>query len=76
MGVAPSNTVNKQRKIIENSAFYKQPVNDEGVYEADVVGSTPDVYTGEEEASEPFSMGNYIGPYWSDGKIQTSVELG
>ncbi len=40
-----------------------------------VVAAVAPVYTGEEEV-QPVSMGNYIGPYWSNGKIQRSVEFG
>ncbi len=31
---------------------------------------------GEDPASPPWASGNYVGPYWSDGKLQSSVEWG
>lgn len=31
---------------------------------------------GEDPTNPPWSHGNYVGPYWSDGKIQESVEWG
>nr|UHS71989.1 MAG: hypothetical protein 2 [Luteoviridae sp.] len=31
---------------------------------------------GEDPTSLPWTHGNYVGPYWSDGKLQSSVEWG
>ncbi len=31
---------------------------------------------GEDPTAPPWASGNYVGPYWSDGKIQESVEWG
>lgn len=32
--------------------------------------------SGEDPTSPPWATGNYVGPYWSDGKFQESVEFG
>jgi len=31
---------------------------------------------GEDPTNPPWTSGNYVGPYWSDGKLQESVEWG